>query len=181
MRAKKFLSAFLKVVWGGLRQCPKSSISFSSSFRSAFLSVRSILSFFSSKEVFYFLTVSVKAMELSLRMAWFVFHVPRPVTVDCSMWLAKPVFQGLLPGTIPPKPHSRTGREAPRKLQIHYQKRSQGWVMSEPQQRGLLYYSIKWMTCEYLDKKARDFPGDPMSKTLCSQGRGPGFHPWSGN
>ena len=24
----------------------------------------------------------------------------------------------------------------------------------------------------------RDFPGGPVAKTLCSQGRGPGFHPW---
>ena len=27
----------------------------------------------------------------------------------------------------------------------------------------------------------RDFPGGPVGKTLCSQGRGPGFNPWSGN
>ena len=25
-----------------------------------------------------------------------------------------------------------------------------------------------------------DFPGGPVAKTLCSQGRGPEFHPWSG-
>ena len=27
----------------------------------------------------------------------------------------------------------------------------------------------------------RDFPGGPMAKTLCSQCRGPGLNPWSGN
>ena len=26
-----------------------------------------------------------------------------------------------------------------------------------------------------------DFPGGPVAKTLCSQCRGPGFDPWSGN
>ena len=26
-----------------------------------------------------------------------------------------------------------------------------------------------------------DFPGGPVVKTLCSQCRGPGFDPWSGN
>ena len=26
-----------------------------------------------------------------------------------------------------------------------------------------------------------DFPGGPMAKTLCSQSRGPGTNPWSGN
>ena len=26
-----------------------------------------------------------------------------------------------------------------------------------------------------------DFPGGPVVKTLCSQCRGPGFHPWSEN
>ena len=29
--------------------------------------------------------------------------------------------------------------------------------------------------------KKGDFPGGPVGKTLCSQGRGPGFDPWSGN
>ena len=114
--------------------------------------------FFFRKGVLYVLTVSVKAMELSLRMAWFVFRVPRPVTVDCNVWLSKASVPRTLPATIPPKPQSRTGREAPRKLHIHHEKRSQGWVMSEPEQRGLLYYSIKWKACEYLDKKVRDFP-----------------------
>ena len=27
----------------------------------------------------------------------------------------------------------------------------------------------------------RDFPGGPVAKTPCSQCRGLGFHPWSGN
>ena len=27
----------------------------------------------------------------------------------------------------------------------------------------------------------RDFPGGTVDKTLCSQCRGPGFNPWSGN
>ena len=27
----------------------------------------------------------------------------------------------------------------------------------------------------------RGFPGGPVAKTLCSQCRGPGFNPWSGN
>ena len=27
----------------------------------------------------------------------------------------------------------------------------------------------------------RDFPGGPMVKTPCTQFRGPGFDPWSGN
>ena len=27
----------------------------------------------------------------------------------------------------------------------------------------------------------RDFPGDPVAKTLHSQCREPGFNPWSGN
>ena len=27
----------------------------------------------------------------------------------------------------------------------------------------------------------RDFPGGPVGKTPCSQCRGPGFDPWSGN
>ena len=27
----------------------------------------------------------------------------------------------------------------------------------------------------------RDFPDGPVAKTLCSQCRGPGFNPWSGN
>ena len=26
-----------------------------------------------------------------------------------------------------------------------------------------------------------DFPGGPVAKTPCSQYRGPGFNPWSGN
>ena len=26
-----------------------------------------------------------------------------------------------------------------------------------------------------------DFPGGPVAKTPCSQRRGPGFDPWSGN
>ena len=26
-----------------------------------------------------------------------------------------------------------------------------------------------------------DFSGSPVAKTPCSQCRGPGFHPWSGN
>ena len=30
-------------------------------------------------------------------------------------------------------------------------------------------------------KKRRDFPGGAVDKTLCSQCRGPGFNPWSGN
>ena len=29
--------------------------------------------------------------------------------------------------------------------------------------------------------KFLDFPGGPVAKTSCSQGRGPGFDPWSGN
>ena len=28
---------------------------------------------------------------------------------------------------------------------------------------------------------SRDFPGDPVAKTPCSECRGPGFDPWSGN
>ena len=31
------------------------------------------------------------------------------------------------------------------------------------------------------NKKDRDVPGGPVAKTLCSQFRGPGFNPWSGN
>ena len=27
----------------------------------------------------------------------------------------------------------------------------------------------------------RDFPGGPVAKTPCSQSKGPGFDPWSGN
>ena len=29
-------------------------------------------------------------------------------------------------------------------------------------------------------KMRKDFPGGPVGKTLCSQSRGPRFHPWSG-
>ena len=30
-------------------------------------------------------------------------------------------------------------------------------------------------------KVKRDFPGGPVAEILCSQCRGPGFRPWSGN
>ena len=33
----------------------------------------------------------------------------------------------------------------------------------------------------YIKPITGDFPGGPVAKTLCSQSRGPGFHPWSGN
>ena len=32
-----------------------------------------------------------------------------------------------------------------------------------------------------LETESRNFPGDPMAKTLRSQFRGHGFDPWSGN
>ena len=32
-----------------------------------------------------------------------------------------------------------------------------------------------------LKNSFRDFPGDPVAKTLCSQWTGPGFDSWSGN
>ena len=38
---------------------------------------------------------------------------------------------------------------------------------------NILYDSIK--------EKFRDLPGGPVSRTLSSQCRGPGFDPWSGN
>ena len=34
------------------------------------------------------------------------------------------------------------------------------------------------LVCE---KNERDSPGGPVAKTPCSQSRGPGFNPWSGN
>ena len=34
---------------------------------------------------------------------------------------------------------------------------------------------------EVQDLYTRDFPGGPVGKTPCSQCRGPGFDPWSGN
>ena len=34
---------------------------------------------------------------------------------------------------------------------------------------------------ELIYKVLRDFLGGPVVKTLCSQCRGPGFDPWSGN
>ena len=33
----------------------------------------------------------------------------------------------------------------------------------------------------YKKKTSGDFPGGPAVKTPCSQCRGPGFDPWSGN
>ena len=37
---------------------------------------------------------------------------------------------------------------------------------------------IRYNTQEAMD---RDFPGGPVAETICSQCRGPGFDPWSGN
>ena len=40
--------------------------------------------------------------------------------------------------------------------------------------------NIKW--CSHFGKLfSRDFPGGAVVKTPCSQCRGPGFNPWSGN
>ena len=36
-------------------------------------------------------------------------------------------------------------------------------------------------SASFMLKKLWDFPGGPVSKALCSQCRGPGFNPWSGN
>ena len=33
----------------------------------------------------------------------------------------------------------------------------------------------------FLKLMNNDFPGDPVSQTSCSQGRGPRFDPWPGN
>ena len=41
-------------------------------------------------------------------------------------------------------------------------------------QKGTLIVSLK-------KKKPLDFPGGPVVKTLCSQYRGCGLDPWSGN
>ena len=38
-----------------------------------------------------------------------------------------------------------------------------------------------WGSGSNLKTTFRDFPGDLVAKTLHSQCRGPGFHPWSGN
>ena len=34
---------------------------------------------------------------------------------------------------------------------------------------------------EEKEKESRDFSGGPVAETLCSQCKGPGFNPWSGN
>ena len=34
---------------------------------------------------------------------------------------------------------------------------------------------------EEQEKEFRDFSGGPVAETLCSQCKGPGFNPWSGN
>ena len=38
-----------------------------------------------------------------------------------------------------------------------------------------------WISSSSIKRLSSDFPGGPMAKTLHSHGRGPGFHPWSGN
>ena len=37
------------------------------------------------------------------------------------------------------------------------------------------------VTCAYVNMCSGDFPGGPVVKTPCSQGRGPGSDPWPGN
>ena len=40
---------------------------------------------------------------------------------------------------------------------------------------------IKTLTNQVKNLISRDFPGGPVTRTLHSQCRGPGFDPWSGN
>ena len=40
--------------------------------------------------------------------------------------------------------------------------------------------TVKQLYSNYKEKM-KDFPGGPVAKTFCSQCRGPGFDPWSGN
>ena len=42
-------------------------------------------------------------------------------------------------------------------------------------------YSGSNKSSDKLRAYARDFPDGPVAKTPCSQCRGPGFNPWSGN
>ena len=48
------------------------------------------------------------------------------------------------------------------------------WTTREVPSMNILIHLIKTL-------KPRDFSGDPVTKTLHSQNRGPGFNPWSGN
>ena len=48
------------------------------------------------------------------------------------------------------------------------------------------FNSASYLSFHRYDKATKEvrfwvFPGDPVGKTSCSQCRGPGFHPWSGN
>ena len=38
-----------------------------------------------------------------------------------------------------------------------------------------------WVSSSSIKRLSSDFPGGPVAKILYSHGRGPGFHPWSGN
>ena len=56
-------------------------------------------------------------------------------------------------------------------------------ILSEVSQTEKDKYHIISLICGIKKKKKRykDFPGGPVGKTPCSQCRGPGFDPWSGN
>ena len=42
-------------------------------------------------------------------------------------------------------------------------------------------WRIPWSVWGHKKSDMRDIPGGPAAKALCSQCRGPGFDPWSGN
>ena len=46
---------------------------------------------------------------------------------------------------------------------------------------GHLMEFVVMINGEIISGHNQDFPGGPAVKTLCSQCRGPGFDPWSGN
>ena len=57
---------------------------------------------------------------------------------------------------------------------LRVKKRTKSWTLKE---------KTKKKKKEKINSKnkERDFPGGPVANTRCSQCRGPGFDPWSGN
>ena len=54
-------------------------------------------------------------------------------------------------------------------------------LIQETTVRRLVSLSNKWFQLVQKATILGDFPGGPVAKTLSSQGRGPGYDPWSEN
>ena len=56
-----------------------------------------------------------------------------------------------------------------------------GSIIMVSENRYYFQHSGSWDYFWFLRVWSWDFPGGPVAKTLCSQCRGLGFDPWSGN